>query len=208
MAANHFIFLVEDRSTEVFLQELLPRLLPQQHTFEVHSFGSKSALRMKLLQRLRAYPRWLPHRYAHWRIVVVVDRDTDDCHVLKGELEDLAARARLRTRSQAGESGWQVVNRIAIEELEAWYFGDWDAVCAAYPRVSATVPQRAGYRDPDAIRGGTWEAFEKILKRHGYFKTGLRKTEAAREVASRICWERTRSRSFRVFVNAVLEAIG
>ena len=191
MAANHFIFLVEDRSTEVFLQELLPRLLPQQHTFEVHSFGSKSALRMKLLQRLRAYPRWLPHRYAHWRIVVVVDRDTDDCHVLK-----------------AGESGWQVVNRIAIEELEAWYFGDWDAVCAAYPRVSATVPQRAGYRDPDAIRGGTWEAFEKILKRHGYFKTGLRKTEAAREVASRICWERTRSRSFRVFVNAVLEAIG
>jgi len=44
--------------------------------------------------------------------------------------------------------------------------------------VSPTIPNHAGYRDPDAIRGGTWEAFERILKRHDYFKTGLRKVEA------------------------------
>ena len=57
------------------------------------------------------------------------------------------------------------MNRIAIEELEAWYFGDWTAVVQAWPRVSANVPAQRGYRDPDAIPGGTWQAFECVLQR-------------------------------------------
>ena len=60
-------------------------------------------------------------------------------------------------------------NRIVMEELEAWNFGDWEAVRAAYPRVSKGVPRQVGYRDPDAIAGRTWEAFERIMKRSGYF---------------------------------------
>jgi hypothetical protein len=39
-----------------------------------------------------------------------------------------------------------------------------------YPRVSKSTPERAKYRDPDAIAGGTWEAFERILQNAGYFK--------------------------------------
>ena len=54
---------------------------------------------------------------------VVVDRDSDDCHKLKNKLEDIAKEAGLTTRTSAG-SKWQVVNRIVVEELEAWYFGD------------------------------------------------------------------------------------
>lgn len=203
MTTSHIEFLVEDVSTEAFLRELLPRLLPSGRTFAIYPFGSKSAFRKRLRGRLRGYALWLPR---DWRIVVVVDRDTDNCHALKQEMEDAAIAAGLRTRTGTGRSDWQVVNRIAIEELEAWYFGDWRAVREAYPRVPPTVQKRAGFRDPDAIRGGTWEAFERILKRSGYFKTGLRKTEAAREVAARMCWRRTGSRSFRVFVDAVLEA--
>ncbi len=203
MTTRHIEFLVEDISTEAFLRELLPRLLPSGRTFAIYPFGNKFAFRKKLRGRMRGYARQLPR---DWRIVVVVDRDTDDCHALKQEMEDAAIAAGLRTRTGTGRSDWQVVNRIAIEELEAWYFGDWRAVREAYPRVPATVPKRAGFRDPDAIRGGTWEAFERILKRSGYFKTGLRKTEAAREVAARMCWRRTSSRSFSVFVDAVLEA--
>ena len=85
---------------------------------------------------------------------------------------------------------------MAIEELEAWYFGDWSAVRRAYPRVSAKVPRQAKYRFPDAIKGGTWEAFERILKRAGYFRTGLRKIEAARAVAEHMDPERNSSPSF------------
>ena len=78
---------------------------------------------------------------------------------------------------------------------------------AGYPRVSPNVPQQAGYRDPDAIQGGTWEAFERILKKRGYFRNGrLRKTEAARAIASNIDPARNRSRSFAAFRDALAEA--
>jgi hypothetical protein len=98
-----------------------------------------------------------------------------------------------------------VAIRLAIEELEAWYFGDWDAVRAAYPRVPDTIPNQANYRDPDAIAGGTWEAFERVLKRAGYFQTGLRKIEAARAISEHWQLEGNRSHSFRVFVKVLQE---
>eukprot|EP00952_Eustigmatos_sp_NYUAD-ZCMA_P000116 313-Eustigmatos_ZCMA.PRE.1 len=86
---------------------------------------------------------------------------------------------------------WQLVNRIAIEELESWYFGDWDAVKAESPRVSVHIPQRQGFRDPDAIAGGTWEAFERVMQRHSYFKAGLPKIEAARSIVAHVEPERS-----------------
>lgn len=189
---------------EAFLRGLLPRLLPADRTFEVHAFQGKSDLLGKLEARLRGYAQWLP---ADWRLFVVVDRDDDECRALKQRLEAMAGRAGLVTRSQAGGDPWQLVNRIAIEELESWYFGDWDAVRAGYPRVSAHVPQRQGLRDPDAIAGGTWEGFERVMQRHGYFKTGLAKIEAARSMAAQMVPERNRSASFRAFHAALMEAL-
>ena len=189
---------------EAFLRGLLPRLLPADRTFEVHAFQGKSDLLGKLEARLQGYAQWLP---ADWRLFVVVDRDDDDCRALKQRLEAVAGRAGLVTRSQAGGADWQLVNRIAIEELESWYFGDWVAVTARYPRVSAHVPQRQGLRDPDAIAGGTWEAFERVMQRDGYFKAGLAKIEAARSIATRIVPERNRSASFRAFHAALMEAL-
>ena len=142
---------------EAFLQTLLPRMLPDGPTFEIHAFGGKTDLMAKLDQRLRGYRRWLPR---DWRLVVMVDRDNDDCHELKAQLEASATNAGLRTRSQTGTSAWQLVNRVVIEELEAWYFGDWDAVRAAYPesqpRCSSTKwlprPRRHRRRDLGGVR--------------------------------------------------------
>ena len=201
--ASHLVLLVEEPSVEAFLQTLLPRMLPDGPTFEIHAFGGKTDLMGKLDQRLRGYRRWLPR---DWRLVVMVDRDNDDCHKLKEHLEELATNARLRTRSHVGTGDWELVNRVVIEELEAWYFGDWDAVRAAYPRVSPSVPRRSGYRDSDDIKGGTWEAFERILKRYGYFTTGLRKIEAAQAIAAHIAVDQNRSRSFAHFRDAIAEA--
>ena len=188
---------------EAFLRALLPRLLPRDRTFELRVFQEKRDLLKKVERRLRAYATWLPDDH---RIVVMVDRDEEECRALKERLEEAADRAGLLTRSRADGRRWQLVNRIVIEELEAWYFGDWEAVRAAYPKVSATVPNKAAYRVPDAIPGGTWEAFERILKRQGYFKTGLRKVEAARAVAAHIDPDRNRSHSFGVFVGSIAEA--
>ena len=187
---------------ETYLRDILPRILPTECTFQLHSFPYKRNLQ-RLRSRLRGYARWLPN---DWRLVVLVDRDQDDCVVLKQQLDTLAADADLLPRSRAGAARWRLVSRIAIEELEAWYFGNWDAVCQAYPRVPATVPQRANFRDPDAIAGGTWEAFERILMRAGYFSTGLRKIEAARSIARHVDPWASKSNSFAQFRDAVLEA--
>lgn len=189
---------------EAFVRALLPRLLPAGRTFEVHPFQGKNDLLGKLESRLRGYAQWLPRE---WRIVVVVDRDDDDCRALKARLESAADAAGLRTRSRAGSHPWQVVNRIAVEELEAWYFGDWPAVRGAYPRVSSAISEQRPFRDPDALRGGTWEAFERVLQRHGYFKTGLRKVEAARAIGAHVDPERNRSLSFTRFHEAIAEAL-
>ena len=202
-AARRLEFLVEEPSMEAFLQGLLPRLLPEGCTFEIRAFRGKRALMRQLGSRLRGYRNRLSDER---RLVVIVDCDHDDCRMLKTRLEDAAADSGLRTRSRAGGDHWQVVNRIVVEELEAWYFGDWEAVCGAFPGVSPTVPNQARYRNPDAIRDGTWEAFERILKRHGYFRTGLRKIEAARIIAPKIDPARNRSPSFAAFRNALVEA--
>lgn len=204
MTASHIEFLVEEPSMEELLRALLPRLLPKNRTFGIHAFQGKRDLLGKLEDRLRGYARWLPN---DWRIVVVVDRDNDDCRHLKKQMEDIATRAGLISKSRSGGNPWQLVNRIAIEELEAWYFGDWDAVRAAYPRVSDGVPRQRRYRNPDAIAGGTWEAFERVMQRHGYFRSGLVKIEAARTIGAHIDPKRSRSRSFQIFCSVIMEVV-
>ncbi len=189
---------------EAFLRSLLPRLLPNDRTFEVYTFQGKSDLLGKLQNRLRAYAKWLPE---DWRIVVVIDRDAEDCKKLKKRLESMATSAGLVTRTRCGSKSWQLVNRIAIEELESWYFGDWTAVRTAYPRVSPNIPSQAGYRDSDNITGGTWETFERVLQRHGYFKEGLQKVATARNLGGLLDPGRCQSSSFLMFRDAILEAI-
>jgi hypothetical protein len=195
---EHLEILVEEPSAEAALRALLPRFLGHV-TFEVHPHSGKQSLIQKLPNRLKGYAAWIPKT---WRIVVVVDRDDDDCMALKKQLETVAAKATIVTRS-ANSRVFALVNRIAIEELEAWYFGDWEAVRAAYPKVSATIPAKSRYRDPDAISGGTWEALEQILQAGGYMQGGLRKIEAARTIAAWMLPERNTSRSFQSFWNAV-----
>ena len=202
MSVSNLEILVEEPSMEAFLRELLPRILGGRLDFQIHSYLSKDDLLKKLPQRLRGYSRWLPD---DWRIVVIVDRDDDDCVALKQRLEEMAARAGLRTRSSVGRLAWQLVNRVAVEELEAWYFGDWEAVRKVYPRVPGTIPNRAGFRDPDVIHGGTWERLENILQKAGYFPTGLRKIELARALGGLIEPNRNRSHSFAVFRDVLNE---
>jgi len=159
MKAEHLEVLVEEPSMEAFLLELLPRMLDGRATFTIHAHQGKNDLIRKLGNRLRGYAKYLP---ASTRIVVLVDRDDDDCIALKRQMEQAAKAARLLTRSTSNGAPWQVVNRLAIEELEAWFFGEWTGVRTAYPRASKAIPGKAPYRKPDAIAGGTgkpWSVF-------------------------------------------------
>lgn len=201
MSVEHLEVLVEEPSMEAGLRMLLPRMLGEL-SFAVYSHSCKDELLKRLPDRLRAYAKWLPDG---WCIVVIVDRDDDDCDELKSRLEKMAKRAGLRTRSVARGDSYKLVNRLAIEELEAWFFGDWEAVRAVFPKAPAMIPRQAPYRDPDAVTGGTWEAFERVLQNAGYFKTGLRKIEAARSIAAHMDPSRNRSTSFQAFRDALTE---
>jgi hypothetical protein len=201
VSVEHIEVLVEEPSMEIALRTLLPTIVGST-SFEVYPHQGKTELLLRLPQRLRGYATWVPDS---WRIVVIVDRDDDDCAELKAQLEKMAADARLTTRSRARGKPYTVVNRITIEELEAWYFGDWEAVRASYPRVPATISSKSAYREPDAIAGGTWEAFERVLQGAGYFAQGLAKIEAARTIAANMCPKRNTSKSFQVLRRALAE---
>ncbi|MBC6403661.1 MAG: DUF4276 family protein [Hyphomonadaceae bacterium] len=200
----HFEFLVEERSMEGFLQVWLPVFLPKC-TFKVSPFQGKRALLKELGNRLAAYAKWLPENY---RLVVMVDRDGKDCRELKNRLEGICRKAGLTSKKSAQGGDWQVATVIAVEELEAWYFGDWEAVRQAYPKAPEDVPRRAAYRDPDAIGGGTWEAFERVMQKSGCLKGGLPKVDAARRIGVHMDPRRgNKSASFNFFHRTLADPV-
>jgi hypothetical protein len=201
----HLEFLIEETSAEAVLQNIVPKVVGQTISFRIHPFQGKSDLLKKLPDRLKGYKNWIPK---DWRIVVLIDRDNDECKQLKTKMELIAQRAGFKTKSMSfGSSNFQVLNRLAIEELEAWFFGDIAAIHAAYPRISIHLGGRANYRDPDAITGGTWEALERVLKRGKYFSGGLNKLAAARAISLHLDPERNRSHSFQIFRRGLEETV-
>lgn len=196
----HIEFLIEEESTEAALNNLLPKILPSTVSFRLHNFRGKHNLLLQLPKRLKGYCNWLP---VDWRIVVLVDEDREDCKLLKARLEKMASEAGLQCKSQGGN--FQILNRIAVEELEAWFFGDIVALNAAYPKTPVTLSHQKNYREPDAIKGGTWEALERVLQSAGYYLGGLPKIEVARNVSKIMEPARNRSRSFQVFKEGLLE---
>ncbi len=193
----HIEFLIEEASAEIVLTEIVPKILGDEVTFKVHDFRGKVNLLNKLPQRMKGYYHLLKQQ-SDWRIVVLIDEDRQNCQELKQELENIAIQEGLSTRSTS--ESFQVLNRIAVEELEAWFFGDIDSLRVSYPRVPANLTKRASYRNPDEIKGGTWEALERILSSAGYYTKGfMPKTEVARNIAPFMNPELNTSKSFQVF---------
>jgi len=200
MVESHIEFLVEEPSMEAFLEVFIRRWFPDC-SFAITHFRDKMRFYGALERVLIGYASWIG---SDFRIVILMDRNSDDCKALKEYLEACAARAGLRTRRTSPDD-WQVATCIVIEELEAWYFGDWEAVCAAYPRAPKDIPGKSRYRNPDAIHGGTAEAFERVLQRVGYYAAGLAKVDAARRVGAHFDPARCRSQSFRYFYAILLD---
>jgi hypothetical protein len=193
----HIEFLLEEDSTGAALEVLLPKIIGQRATYIFHVYQGKPDLLGNLGARLAGYRQWIPD---DWRIVVLIDQDDDDCRALKGRMEAIAQQVGLTTKTAARPgASFKVVNRLAIEELEAWFFGDVQALCAAYPGVPRTLGNRAKFRNPDAIKGGTWEAMEKVLQKAGYYRAGMPKIECASRIAQQMDPQRNVSRSFRLF---------
>ena len=126
----HIKFFLEEPSAEEALRYILPKILSPDVICIFHAFEGKDDMREELPKHLKGH-QWIPD---NWRIVVLIDEDRKDCHELKTYLEKASREAGFVTKSSAiPNEDFQVVNRIAIEELEAWFFGDIEAMHAAYP---------------------------------------------------------------------------
>jgi len=199
----HIEFLVEEQSMEAALRFIVPKVVGSGVSFEIRLFPRKKNLLKNLTNRLRGYKRWIPD---DWYIFILIDEDRQDCHQLKQQLENMAGNAGIATKSSTWPGqNFHVVNRIVIEELEAWFFGDTEAIHAAYPRIPKQIRYRRPYRNPDAIRGGTWEALERLLKGKDYYKTRMPKIEVAKRISRYMDPDRNRSHSFQIFRDALNE---
>jgi hypothetical protein len=200
----HLEILVEEKSTEEALKNLVPKMLGPDISFAINVYQGKPDLLSSLPRYLRGYKKWISDDY---KIIVLIDEDRKDCKELKKNLEETAKKASLLTKAQAKGTPFQVLNRIAIEELEAWFFGDIQALRKAFPRVPENLNLKASYRNPDAIKGGTRETLERILQRAGYYKSGLPHIETARKISEHMDPARNRSRSFQVFREGLLAMV-
>lgn len=154
----HIEILVEDKSGETLLHELLPQIIGPQgdpHTWRLHAYKgigripsdlAKAADPAKriLLDRLPKLLRGYGRTPGIDVVVVVIDTDKRKCSEFLSELKDV---------SYACKPSPYTLFRLAIEEIEAWYFGDRGALLAAYPRAKTDILER--YVQDSAC--DTWE---------------------------------------------------
>ena len=191
----------------VALERLLPKILIGV-SFSFRVFDVKHDLLRNLESRLRAYSAMFKTTWKNAAVVVLVDEDKEDCFDLKAVLDLAAKRSGLGTFSSPVRGKVHVLNRIVIEELEAWFFGDPTAVIAAYPKVKLRTFPQSAVRNPDGINGGTWEALERVLNKHGYHLGGLRKTVCADEVSIHMNIDQNNSPSFAQFRDGLTRLVG
>lgn len=174
------IFLLEEQSMKYLLDALLPQILPDGVAFQTVPHRGKSDLRRSIPHKLKAW-----NEPGDIRFVIVHDQDTTDCIELKKELLQL-------TKGSARP----VLIRIACQELEAWYFGDLQAVAQAYqiPRIAALAGKRK-YRTPDAIHAPK-EELRKLIPGH-------QQIDGARRIAPYMDIQHNTSASFQTFVRGV-----
>lgn len=188
--------MTEELSAVAALQILIPRIVPGV-SIAFHAYQGKYDLFKKIPIQLKGYAS-NPHK--NWRYVVLTDRDQEDCSMIKKKIDTIASHCQLIPSSANQGDHYNFLGRIAIEELEAWFFGDLEAIHKAYPNIDySTLCHCPDYRDPDNIQGGTWEALFKELKRAQYVRRGLPKIRTAKSIAQYMNPDINRSASFQAF---------
>jgi hypothetical protein len=202
----HIEVLVEDASGARLVEILLDKLFGEQganRTWRVHSYkgvghipkdlrkGADPAKRV-LLGQLPRLLQGYGHTPSVDAVVVVVDTDKRDCRGFLAELEALAASCDPRPAV--------LLFRLAIEEIEAWYFGDRVALTTVYPKAKPEV-LRAYVQDSAC---DTWERLadaiypggSAAIKKTGWPLPGQVKAEWARKIGPELDPERNLSPSF------------
>ena len=173
------IFLLEERSMQILLEGLLPRIFPAL-SFHCIPHNGKVDLERSIPQILRDW------REPNARFVVVRDNDNGDCLELKEKLRVLCRQGRRE----------DTLIRIVCQELEAWYLGEPNAMAAAFgDERLRRIRDRAQYRHPDTRPKPAYD-----LKR---LVPEFQKIAGARRMAQYLTREGNSSHSFAAFLDGV-----
>ena len=204
----HIEVLVEDDSGKKMLEILLPKLLGvygEFHTWKVHGYKGIGHIAKNLKPKTDAGKRILLDRLPQLlsgygqtsyidAVVVVVDVDSRNCREFLAELQRIA-KERAFTLT--------VLFRLAIEEMEAWYLGDREAIFVAYPEAKRREYKLKSYK-PDSIVG-TWELLADLIHQEGAaglkksHRVGVQKYEWAEKITPHLEPARNSSPSFQKF---------
>lgn len=207
----HVEILVEDLSGKKMLDILLPKIIGHEHTFIVHPYkgigripknmstssdASKRILLTQLPRLLRGYGQTFANYPSNFKAAVIVVCDLDDkcLKAFRQELFDILAACNPQPETRFC---------IAIEEGEAWFLGDIQAIKKAYPNAKDAVLKSY---DNDAICG-TWEKLadavykggSPALAQKGWQVVGSEKSRWAEAISPHMDVENNASPSFQYF---------
>ena len=174
------VFLLEEPSMKYLLDELLPRILPENVIFQTIPHNGKRDLEKSIPRKPRGWSE--PGAV---RFVILHDQDNRNCILLKQELVRLSS-----------VTNKPVLVRISCQELEAWYFGDLNALACAYnnPKLRE-LSRKKKFRVPDTIPSPKEELY-KLIPEH-------QQISGAKLVAPYMDIEQNTSMSFNCFVSGI-----
>jgi hypothetical protein len=219
----HFEILVEDQSGKKALEILVPKIIGSAHTFRVFSYkgighipgnmkeakGARKRILLNNLPRLlkgygktfHGYSKDMKNNY-QGVVIVVCDLDDKCLKTFRQELFKIldACNPKPETRFC-----------IAIEEGEAWFLGDLNAIRMAYPKAKDSILE--SYIN-DSICG-TWEKLADAVYSGGSSKlsglgwqaVGKEKSKWAEEIAPAMDVKNNNSPSFCYFRRKLLELL-
>lgn len=202
----HIEVLVEDSSGARLLEVLLPKLIGAQgapHSWRVHAYKGigrlPSGLSTSADPSKRALLDQLPRLLAGYgktpgidAVVVMLDSDRRDCRIFLQELKALLKQCRPAPNT---------LFRLAIEEMEAWYLGDRQALLSSYPKARKDALSR--YQQDTVC--DTWELLADAvypggsarIRDMGWPLPGQIKHEWAERIGPLMNVEQNNSPSFR-----------
>lgn len=211
----HFEILVEDISGKAALDILVPKIIGDSHTFKVISYKGighipknlkpNSAKTDTLLNNL---PKLINGYARSWNnypaaLFFVCDLDDKCLKEFKKSLNDVLLQCQNKP---------QIVRFcIAIEEGEAWFLGDINAIKQAYPAAKEELIQ--AYKN-DSICG-TWELLadvlynggSKVLRKKPFQVIGEEKFKWAKNISPYMDVNNNHSPSFNYFKNRLIQLI-
>jgi hypothetical protein len=209
----HFEILLEDSSGEASLEILIPKIIDVNiHTFKIHFYkgigripkgmkASSDPQKRILLDQLPKLIQGYGNTFSGYpsdypaALIIVCDLDARCLRAFRQELLNCVNKCSAKPPITC--------LCIAIEEGEAWYLGDLNAIKTAYPNAKDAVLN--SYINDDIC--GTWEKLAdavfpggaKSLSHLGWQAVGKEKMTWARKISPHMNIDSNKSPSFCYF---------